>query len=225
MPSTDWKQARLVSKRASGVRTTRTVHCCAWSRLAQSTRSDRSWCANDDEGNVGRGDIRDFRIDAQQHRSNVAADRQCSRLRKRAPGRWISRTTAEPIGKVLEQVIAEIRSSHLDATIEAHLDVTEPVRPAPQRMSQMFSNLLGNAVAHGSTDRPIKVHATTQNHEFELSIVKCGGSHSTCSAKTAVPTILPRRGPPLSARLGTGPVHCVRNRTRARRNAYGRLFS
>jgi phosphoserine phosphatase RsbU/P len=41
-------------------------------------------------------------------------------------------------------------------------------------MSQMFSNLLGNAVAHGSTDRPIKVHATTQNHEFELSVVNAG---------------------------------------------------
>jgi phosphoserine phosphatase RsbU/P len=41
-------------------------------------------------------------------------------------------------------------------------------------MSQIFSNLLGNAVAHGSTNRPIKVHAATQNHEFELSVVNAG---------------------------------------------------
>jgi K+-sensing histidine kinase KdpD len=89
-------------------------------------------------------------------------------------GLTLNRTTAEPIDKTLEQVIAEIRSSHLDATIETYFNVTEPIRYDSQRMSQMFSNLLGNAVAHGSTDRPIKVHATTQNHEFELSVVNAG---------------------------------------------------
>ena len=89
-------------------------------------------------------------------------------------GLTLNRTTAEPIDKTLERVIAEIRSSHLDATIETYFNVTEPIRYDSQRMSQMFSNLLGNAVAHGSTDRPIKVHATTQNHEFELSVVNAG---------------------------------------------------
>ena len=89
-------------------------------------------------------------------------------------GLTLDRTTAEPIDKILEQVIAETRSSHPDATIETQLNVTEPVKCDPQRMSQMFSNLLGNAVAHGSTERPIKVHATSQNHEFELSVVNAG---------------------------------------------------
>ena len=89
-------------------------------------------------------------------------------------GLTLNRTTAEPIDRTLEQVIAEIRSSHLDATIETYFNVTEPIRYDSQRMSQMFSNLLGNAVAHGSTDRPIKVHATTQDHEFELSVVNAG---------------------------------------------------
>lgn len=89
-------------------------------------------------------------------------------------GLTLDRTTAEPIDKILEQVIAETRSSHPDATIETHLNVTEPVKYDPQRMSQMLSNLLGNAVAHGSTERPIKVHAATQNREFELSVVNAG---------------------------------------------------
>ena len=89
-------------------------------------------------------------------------------------GLTLDRTTTEPIDKILEQVIAETRSSHPDATIETQLNVTEPVKYDPQRMSQMFSNLLGNAVAHGSTERPIKVHATSQNHEFELSVVNAG---------------------------------------------------
>ena len=48
---------------------------------------------------------------------------------------------------------------------------------------------------------------------------------SRCGAKTAFPTVLPRRGPPLSARLGTRTVHCLRNRTRSRRNAYRRFLS
>jgi len=121
-------------------------------------------------------------------------------------GLTLDRTTAEPIDKILEQVIAETRSSHPDATIETQLNVTEPVKCDPQRMSQMFSNLLGNAVAHGSTERPIKVHATSQNHEFELSVVNAGE-------------------PIPDAALGTKIVHCLRNRTRARRSAYRRFIT
>jgi signal transduction histidine kinase len=53
-------------------------------------------------------------------------------------GLTLNRTTAEPIDRTLEQVIAEIRSSHLDATIETYFNVTEPIGYDSQRMSQCF---------------------------------------------------------------------------------------
>lgn len=89
----------------------------------------------------------------------------------------------------------------------------------------MFSILLGNAVAHGSTDRPIKVHATTQNHEFELSVVNAGDPIPDAVLKQLFQPFYRGAVRPLSARLGTRTVHCLRNRTRSRRNAHRRFLS
>jgi signal transduction histidine kinase len=49
-----------------------------------------------------------------------------------------------------------------------------PIDVDQARIAQMFSNLLGNAVAHGAADRPIEVEATVQNDTFMLSIANGG---------------------------------------------------
>ena len=42
------------------------------------------------------------------------------------------------------------------------------------RIAQLFSNLLGNAVTHGTAARPIHVRATTRDGEFELTVANSG---------------------------------------------------
>src|SRR5665213_4275858 len=41
-------------------------------------------------------------------------------------------------------------------------------------MGQLFSNLLSNAVTHGSSDKPIVVKAATQDGTLELSVANSG---------------------------------------------------
>ena len=89
-------------------------------------------------------------------------------------GLTLQRLPNEPVEAVLNQVAAELRSSHMDRDIETKFDITQPVNCDPQRIGQLFSNLLGNAVTHGSRDKPIVARATTEDGIFELSVTNAG---------------------------------------------------
>ena len=75
---------------------------------------------------------------------------------------------------VLNQVIAELRTGSPGRKIETTFDLTRAVDCDGGRIAQLLSNLLGNAVTHGTAERPIRVHATTQDGKFELSVANAG---------------------------------------------------
>lgn len=79
-----------------------------------------------------------------------------------------------PLGATLDQVISEIQSGHPERRIEANYRLSEAVGVDHQRIAQMFSNLLGNAVTHGSPDHPIHVHASVTDGELHLSVANAG---------------------------------------------------
>jgi signal transduction histidine kinase len=89
-------------------------------------------------------------------------------------GLTLQRSIKEPIEEILNQVVAELRSSHPDRTIETDFDLTEAVNCDGPRIGQLFSNLLGNATTHGSPDKPIEIRAVTQDGTFELSVANSG---------------------------------------------------
>lgn len=60
---------------------------------------------------------------------------------------------------VLDQVVAELQLGDAGRTITTEFDLPVPVRCDPSRLSQLVSNLLGNALTHGAVDQPIRVHA------------------------------------------------------------------
>jgi sigma-B regulation protein RsbU (phosphoserine phosphatase) len=63
------------------------------------------------------------------------------------------------LAPVLEQVVAELRLGAADRVIEADFDLPTPVRCDPSRIEQLASNLLGNALTHGATTEPVRIHA------------------------------------------------------------------
>jgi len=75
---------------------------------------------------------------------------------------------------VLKHVIAELRASSPERKIEARFDLTQQVDCDGGRIGQLFSNLLGNSVAHGTAASPIRVRAKTQDGEFRLSVANSG---------------------------------------------------
>ena len=81
---------------------------------------------------------------------------------------------AQPLQPVLDHVIAELRASFPASRIETNFDLTQAVNCDGGRIAQLFSNLLGNALIHGTADSPIRVDAGTRAGRFELSVANAG---------------------------------------------------
>jgi signal transduction histidine kinase len=88
-------------------------------------------------------------------------------------GLTMQRETVE-LSDVLALVVEELLSAHPLRTVEARLDLAEPVYCDRSRMAQMLSNLLGNALSHGAPDMPIDVIGAAANGMFELSVSNAG---------------------------------------------------
>lgn len=80
----------------------------------------------------------------------------------------------EPLKSTLIQVIDELTSVRPDQTVETHFDFEDPVKCDRVRIGQLLSNLLGNALMHGSGEGPIRVRAKTRADVFELSVSNAG---------------------------------------------------
>ncbi len=86
----------------------------------------------------------------------------------------LSRNRDEPLEPMLRQVIAEAQISSPDRAIIDQIVLTEPVNCDRQRVGELLSNLLGNAVTYGAPDQPIEVTAATQGGQLELSVANRG---------------------------------------------------
>ena len=81
---------------------------------------------------------------------------------------------AEPLEPILRQVLSETQTSSPDRVIRVDIALPQPVMCDASRIGQLFSNLLGNAVTHGSAEQPIHVAARMAGDMMELSVANGG---------------------------------------------------
>jgi signal transduction histidine kinase len=94
--------------------------------------------------------------------------------RGRLGGGFAVEVAEENLQAVLAQVAGELSGEHPEREIDMEIAVSQPVRCDRARLGQLFSNLLGNALAHGARDTPIRVSASTGGGFFELSVSNAG---------------------------------------------------
>jgi signal transduction histidine kinase len=78
------------------------------------------------------------------------------------------------LGETLEQVVQEMRSAHPHRAIASDLVIAEEVAVDRDRLGQLLSNLVGNALTHGAPDGEIRVAAFVGDGLFELSVSNAG---------------------------------------------------
>lgn len=78
------------------------------------------------------------------------------------------------IAVTLNQVIEELRAAQPDRIIETHYNLETPIAVDHQRIAQMFSNLLANALTHGAENTPVRVWALTTQDGFMLQVANSG---------------------------------------------------
>ena len=89
-------------------------------------------------------------------------------------GIGLNRIPDAPLRDTLELVVSELRTAWPDRVIETHFALTVPVDCDPDRIDQLCSNLLSNALTHGAPAQPIRVEATSSGGRFELSVTNGG---------------------------------------------------
>lgn len=82
--------------------------------------------------------------------------------------------TIAPLEPVLQQVVSELEIDEPSRMIVTAFDLTQPVSFDAGRMSQLVSNLLGNALTHGDARQPVRLTAITEDGHLELSVANAG---------------------------------------------------
>jgi signal transduction histidine kinase len=89
-------------------------------------------------------------------------------------GLSLNREAVTEMGTMLEEIVAEHRTTSPDRTIESEYALSQPVYCDPDRVAQLLSNLLANALTHGDASGPVRVSARSSDGTFELSVSNAG---------------------------------------------------
>ncbi|MBB3318251.1 MULTISPECIES: GAF domain-containing protein [unclassified Rhizobium] len=74
----------------------------------------------------------------------------------------------------LQHVVGELQVAHPERRISASFNFSSPVVADHPRIAQMFSNLVSNAVTHGSADKPIVITGITAEGAIEVCVSNGG---------------------------------------------------
>ncbi len=74
----------------------------------------------------------------------------------------------------LRHVIEELRMIWPERLIVADLEISAPVNVDQNRITQLFSNVLSNALTHGVPDKPVLIKVRADEHELCLSVKNSG---------------------------------------------------
>ena len=85
----------------------------------------------------------------------------------------------EPVLRDVAQEVERLSGLH----VEAAIDLPRPIRCDPQRIGQLLSNFLGNAMTHGSPARVIRIRASDEDGRFRLAVT----NHGTPSPEDVIP--------------------------------------
>jgi signal transduction histidine kinase len=89
-------------------------------------------------------------------------------------GLVLSRGPAQNLEASIEQVISELQTVHPEREIRVTVDLPETVTCDVERVTQLLSNLLGNALTHGAPDSPVEISARSSDGSFVLSVANAG---------------------------------------------------
>tara|TARA_R110002020_G_scaffold454448_6_gene670100 strand:- start:7091 stop:8278 length:1188 start_codon:yes stop_codon:yes gene_type:complete len=74
----------------------------------------------------------------------------------------------------VEQVIKEIQAMAPESQLDVNIQLDYEVNCDRERVAQLFSNLLGNAITHGAPDKPIQVEIVSTKNMFSLAVKNQG---------------------------------------------------
>ncbi len=81
---------------------------------------------------------------------------------------------SDDLARHLQHVVAELRSTHETHTIETDIVFDRTVVCDQERVGQLLSNLLTNALVHGAKERPVRVTARCEHGVLSVAVSNSG---------------------------------------------------
>ncbi len=107
-------------------------------------------------------------------RMNGLIDNLLDLARGRIGGLPIIRNADQPLEPVLQGVVSELRASNTDRVLESQFALSEAINCDRNRIAQLVANLLSNALAYGSPDKPVRLEAEDSSNELVISVCNSG---------------------------------------------------
>ena len=82
----------------------------------------------------------------------------------------LNRSLDGSLAEALQQVVAEFRTISWGQEIRADIDLPDPIHCDRARLAQLLSNLIGNAITHGTQGRPIDVSARVMDGRLVMAV-------------------------------------------------------
>lgn len=74
----------------------------------------------------------------------------------------------------MRYTVSELELTHSECAIKYHININTSVFCDPDRLSQVLSNLLTNAIVHGDITKPIHVYADLVDNELIIRVTNSG---------------------------------------------------
>ncbi|VVM64271.1 Adaptive-response sensory-kinase SasA [Pseudomonas fluorescens] len=103
----------------------------------------------------------------------------------------------------LQHVVSEVQSVHPQRVIKADIGVLQGVSGDRDRLAQLLSNLVANAIHHGRHDGPVEVTAKIEQGQFNLTVKNPGQIDAQALPRLFEPYSRPAKDTP-QAGLGLG---------------------
>lgn len=89
-------------------------------------------------------------------------------------GLALNRAEDQSLAEAIEQVVAELGAVHPGSVLKLDIDIAGPVACDHLRMTQLVSNLVGNALTHGDAAEPVRVVAALADGRFRIEVANGG---------------------------------------------------
>jgi signal transduction histidine kinase len=91
-----------------------------------------------------------------------------------AGGIAVNRTQEHDLASIARKIVDEVRAANPGRRIDLSADQVCPAYLDPDRLEQVVSNLVGNAVVHGDSERPITVAVSRHDNFASLAVHNFG---------------------------------------------------
>ncbi|WP_312148091.1 GAF domain-containing sensor histidine kinase [Brevundimonas sp.] len=89
-------------------------------------------------------------------------------------GLSVARRPATELPEILMQLVSELRVAHPERGVELVMDINVDIASDPDRIAQLASNLISNALTHGAAETPVRVTAISKDDHFEMTVINGG---------------------------------------------------